>query len=219
MTVYHIQSSLWGLLEVTTPKISVPQLCSSIIYVLSRILSNVARGTRLPLIIMNRNWISWVQCCCCFFGHINNTSDLLYWCLIKQTLIQRILSASLSKQSSKIISTFKLIFCLLDHFLLNHKTLHVIQVQLCLWSLNQDKGLMKLIINLIIWVQTLRELTCIHQLLWPTKPTNQLPFYAFDTIAQANRIYFCLQIDCTPTETKRNEVIVKKENAGEECSK
>ncbi len=61
--------------------------------------------------------------------------------MIKQNIIHIILSAPWYKILSKPISTFKLIFSLLGHILLKHKTLQVPHVQLCLWSLPQDKGL------------------------------------------------------------------------------
>ncbi len=52
-----------------------------------------------------------------------------------------------------------------------------------------------------------------------TNPANDLPSYDSDTIAQANNSYFCLSTGCTPTEIKRNQVVAKKENRGEEGSK
>ncbi len=71
---------------------------------------------------------------------------------------------------------------------------------------------------LMIWLQTLRDLPIIHLLPWPTQP-NKLPSYDSDAIAQANSSYFCLSTCRAPTEIEHNQVVVKKENRGEEGSK
>ncbi len=52
-----------------------------------------------------------------------------------------------------------------------------------------------------------------------TNPANQLPSYDSDVIAQANSSYFCLPTGHTPMGIERNQVVVKKENRGEEGSK
>ncbi len=147
-------------------------------------------------------------------GHNNNTSDLLYHCLIEQTLIHRILSRLLSKQLSKHISTFKLNFCLLHHLLLKPKTLQVLQVQ----HLLQGKGVMYSMTYLVFWLLDLSDLLSIHLLPWPTQPTNFLSMIQ-SPFAKANSRYFCLSMRCTPQEIEHNEVVVKKEKRGEEGSK
>ncbi len=51
-----------------------------------------------------------------------------------------------------------------------------------------------------------------------SNPANQLPSYESDTIVQANS-NICLLMDCNPMEIKYNQVVVKKENRGDESSK
>ncbi len=120
---------------------------------------------------------------------------------------------SLSKQSNKTISTFNLIFWLLDHLLLKSKIFQVPYVKHHLWS-------MMLTTYLVIWLQTLRGLPCICQIPWATSnPANQLPSYESDTNVQAQSSLFCLSTGHSPAEIKHNQVVVKKENTGEEGSK
>ncbi len=52
-----------------------------------------------------------------------------------------------------------------------------------------------------------------------TNPTNPLPPYDSDAIAQANSGYFCLPMGRTPAAIEHNQVVVKKEKRGEEGSK
>ncbi len=52
-----------------------------------------------------------------------------------------------------------------------------------------------------------------------SNPINQLPSNESYTIMQANSNYFCLPMGHTPLEIKCNEVVVKKENKGDERSK
>ncbi len=52
-----------------------------------------------------------------------------------------------------------------------------------------------------------------------SNPANQLPSYESYTIVQANSGYFCLPLGHAPTEIKHNQVVVKKENRGDEGSK
>ena len=58
-----------------------------------------------------------------------------------------------------------------------------------------------------------------HSSVTMTNLANQLPSYDSDAIAQANSSYFCLPTGRTPAEIERNQVVVKKENRGEEGSK
>ncbi len=58
-----------------------------------------------------------------------------------------------------------------------------------------------------------------HSSVTMTNLANQLPSYDSDAIAQVNSSYFCLPTGRTPTEIERNQVVVKKENRGEEGSK
>ncbi len=52
-----------------------------------------------------------------------------------------------------------------------------------------------------------------------SNPTSLLPSYETDTITQANNSYFCLPTGRTPAEIKCKQVVVKKENSGDEGSK
>ncbi len=52
-----------------------------------------------------------------------------------------------------------------------------------------------------------------------TNPANQQPSYDSDAIAKSNSNHFCLPTGHTPAEIERNQVVVKKEERGEEGSK
>ncbi len=52
-----------------------------------------------------------------------------------------------------------------------------------------------------------------------TNQVNQLSSYDADAIAKANSSYFCLPMGGTTAEIECNQVVVKKENSGEEGSK
>ncbi len=149
---------------------------ASLLHVLSRILSSDQVGSGFPFIIVSRILSHHESSTVVHTGQIYNTSDSHHLCLIKQTHpIHQILLTSLSKQSSILISTFKLIFCLLDYILHKSKTLQVLQVQHHLWSSHQNKRLINHTINLVIWLWTLRDLLFIYQLSWTTIPTNFPP--------------------------------------------
>ncbi len=47
-----------------------------------------------------------------------------------------------------------------------------------------------------------------------SNPTNQLPSYESNAIAQANSNYFCLPMGHTSAVIKSNQVVVKRENKG-----
>ncbi len=119
----------------------------------------------------------------------------------------------LSKQASKPISTFKLIFWLLGHLLLKAKNPQVRQVQ---HLLHQEKRSSEPTAYLVNWLWTLQVLPCISQLM--CNPEKKLPSYESYTIVQANSSYN-IPMGHSPPEIKHNQVVVSKENRGEEGSK
>ncbi len=143
--LYHVWSSLEAIIRGYEPKdLGASTLSFCYIYCPGFHWESPG-GSVLPFDTVNMKYISWIQCCCIYWPYWQYhwfallMSDWEYsnpqnsYCTVQQAIKQAYLN-------------FQADFCLLGHLLLKHKTLHVIQGQLSLWSLPQDKRLTKSII-------------------------------------------------------------------------
>ncbi len=156
---------------------------------MSRILSGVARGSGLPFNFVNRKYISWIQCCCTYWPYL----QYQWFALFMSDWADSILQNSYQTGSP---STPSLTPPLIS---------------------SPRQGSVELS-NLPCDLTSVFERPALHSSVTMTNLANQLPSYDSDAIAQANISYFCLHTGRIPVEIERNQVVVKKEIKGEECS-